>query len=82
MLFFNQLSKQYITFLGILNMAAVAGIDFVNCALTYLNLRVTLRKSNNLGKIEQVFKMVSLFSLTSLNFMRQFLKNLGANYPL
>lgn len=55
MLFFNQLSKQYITFLGILNMAAVAGIGFVNCALTYLNLRITLRKSNNLGKIEQVF---------------------------
>lgn len=52
MLFSNQLSKQYIKFLGMLNMAAVPGIDFVNSALTYLNLRVTLCKSKGVrGKL-------------------------------
>lgn len=35
-----------------LNMAAVPGIDFVNSALTYLNLRVTLYKSKGVrGKL-------------------------------
>lgn len=48
MLFSDQLSKQYIKFLGILNMAAVTGIHFVNNASTYLNLRLTLYKSKGI----------------------------------
>lgn len=56
MLFSNHLSKQYIKFLGILNMAAVTGIDFVNSVLTYLNFRVTLYESKGVGgEIERIF---------------------------
>ena len=50
MLFSNQLSKQYIKFLDILNMAAVTGIDFINSVSTYLNLKVIPCKSEGFGE--------------------------------
>lgn len=62
MLFSNHLSKQYIKFLGILNMAAVTGIDFVNSVLTYLNFRVTLCKSKGAGGKLNTFFKCSCFS--------------------
>lgn len=83
MLFSTQLSKQYIKFLGMLNMAAVPGIDFVNSALINLNLRVTICKSKGVwGKLNKFLKWSPCFFLISLNFMRQFLLNLGVNCPL